>query len=179
MRSISSDLSSDPPGAPTGFLLPCSQKSGSGMSPCPGHTGHVPAGISGQSPGSEDQTQSDTSRASNSPPSQTTESDLDKHARSYLQPVLSTTQLGPGHVLLLGGGGVTFWEMMEDYFLGKSCKTALHGLAEDFLTGWGERRDLKEVQPWEGRNAYITSPPHQKRCIHCQNAEHVFGRFIE
>lgn len=102
MRSISSDLSSDPPGAPRGFLLQCSQKSGSGMSPCPGHTGHVPAGISGQSPGSEDQTQSDTSRASNSPPSQTTASDLDKHACSYLQPVLPTIQLEPGHVLLWG-----------------------------------------------------------------------------
>lgn len=75
---ISSDLSSCPPDAPREFLLPCSQKSGPGRSLCPRCTGHVRAGISALNPRSEAQTHSDTSPASNSPPTQTTMWDLHK-----------------------------------------------------------------------------------------------------
>lgn len=43
---------------------------------------------------------------------------------------------------------------MKDPLLGKTCKTGLHCLANDFLTGWGEWWDLQEVQPWDDINTY-------------------------
>lgn len=48
----------------------------------------------------------------------------------------------------------TLWELMVDSFLSKSSKTGLHCLAEDLLTGGGERRNLQGVQLWEKKKTW-------------------------
>lgn len=58
------------------------------------------------------------------------------------------------YLLPVVNGGITFWEVMKDPLLGKTCKAGLHCLANDFLTGWGEWWDLQEVQPWDDINTH-------------------------
>jgi len=59
--------------------------------------------------------------------------------------------------VLMAAARLTLWEVMVDSLLGKSSETGLHRLAEDLLTGGGERGDLQGVQLWDtkpGTQAY-------------------------